>query len=89
MGRLLKLFPDGAVKKCSGTVRGYTAEGNDQRFCIRIEAPRSRGFDGYVLRMSFAEANKLYYRLQAYLSTAPNPEEIALAREYGEAEQDK
>lgn len=92
MGRLLKLFQDGAVKKCTGAVRGYTAEGSDDRFCLRIEGPRSLGFEGYVMRLTESEARKLKPRLDEYVSpitgwkpmtTAPKDREI-LARRHND-----
>lgn len=68
MAKLFKLFCDGAVKKAAGKLHAYTAEGDDDRFCIKVFPQFDSGdFEGYVLRLSEAEARKLQRYLNDYL----------------------
>lgn len=69
MGKLIKRDSRGSAKKCGGKVRGYIAEGADDRFCICIHAGAGPGetFE-YVLRLSDDEVKKLIPQMTEYLS---------------------
>lgn len=76
MGTLLKLTPDGAMKKCAGPIFG-TANNFGDKFSIKVKNLYEDSFEGYLLKLTRPEARKLQRRLAEYLGEgdeSPQPQ---------------